>query len=170
MSPTVSEPPKYSLAEFERRWLVAAIPAELGPGRLIEDRYLDGTRLRVRRETDAGAAPGVWKLARKYGATARGVEPMTNLYLTADEYALLATLPGASVVKRRRPLWADGVRFVIDRFEGALAGRCIAELERPTSAALWAVAPPIWCGREITGDAAYGGASLARNGWPDRVG
>lgn len=159
-------PPKCSLPECERRWLVAALPDRLGPGTLIEDRYLDGTRLRLRRETPTGGAASVWKLARKYGATAPGVEPMTNLYLTADEHARLAALPGATVVKRRHPVVADDVRFVIDLFKGALAGRRVAEVELPTDAAVWAVAAPPWYGVEITGEPAFGGAALARAGWP----
>ena len=159
-------PPKYSLPECERRWLLAVLPDDLEPGTLIEDRYLSGTRLRLRRETPPGGVAGVWKLARKYGATAPGVEPMTNLYLTPDEHALLATLPAAGLVKRRYPVMVAGLRFVVDRFDGALAGRGIVELELPAPDALWAVTPPAWCGREITGGAAFSGASLARDGWP----
>lgn len=158
--------PKYSLPEYERRWLVDVPPPLIGAGRLIEDRYVDGTRLRLRREMDEDGVVRVWKLARKYGAIAPGVEPMTNLYLTEAEHALLATLPGAGVVKRRHPVLVDDVRFVIDRFEGRLAGRCIAEVELASVEALWAVTPPPWCGREITGEPAYAGATLAREGWP----
>ncbi len=159
-------PPKYSLPECERRWLVGAPPDGLDPGRLIEDLYLDGTRLRLRRETDADGHVLVWKLARKYGATARGIEPMTNLYLTQAEHALLAALPAAAIRKRRYPAPFAGLPFVIDRFEDELAGHAIAELELPNADALWAAASPPWCGREITGDPAYAGAKLAREGWP----
>lgn len=158
--------PKYSLPECERRWLLASTPDDLGPGTLIEDRYLTGTRLRLRRETPAGGVPGVWKLARKYGASAPGVEPMTNLYLTPDEHALLATLPAAMLAKRRHPVMVDGVRFVVDRFEGALTGRSIVEVELASPGAVWAIVRPDWCGREVTGEPAYGGAALARDGWP----
>lgn len=114
------------------------------------------------------AAPPVYKLARKYGARGRGVEPMTNLYLAADEFALLSALPAADVSKRRWDVWHEGVRFVVDRFDGALAGRMLAEVEATDSEALWAIRPPVWCGREITGEAAFGGAALARDGWPAR--
>ena len=122
--------------------------------------------MRLRRETPAGGGPATCKLARKYGATARGVEPITNLYLTADEHALLAMLPGADLVKRRHHVSVDGLRFAVDVFEGPLAGRIIAEVEASDPAALRAVRPPAWCGREITGEAAYAGAALARRGWP----
>ena len=160
-------PPKYSLPECERRFLIAALPPLTGAGRLIEDRYLTGSRLRLRRETEADGTIGIWKIARKYGATGPGVEPMTNLYLTAGEHALLATLPGVDVVKRRHDMWVGEERYVVDLFEGPLAGRMIAEIEVADPASLWALTPPDWCGREITGDAAYAGATLARRGWPD---
>lgn len=138
----------------------------IGVGTLLEDRYLDGTRLRLRRETDPQGAVRVWKIARKYGATALGVEPMTNLYLTPEEHALLASLPGATLVKRRHPVWEGPVRYVVDVFEEPLGGHMIAEVELVHPDALWALQPPSWCGDEITGDAAFSGAALARRGWP----
>ena len=85
---------------------------------------------------------------------------------TAHEHALLATLPGAILVKRRFDIAVADVRFVVDVFEGALEGRMIAEVERADPVALWAVTPPAWCGAEITGTVAFGGAALARDGWP----
>lgn len=94
------------------------------------------------------------------------MEPITNLYLTVEEHGLLMPLPGADLVKHRHDVWADGVRFVLDVFAGALAGHMIAEVGADEPAALWAIRPPVWCGREITGEGAYAGASLARFGWP----
>ncbi len=43
----------------------------------------------------------VFKLCRKYGDGTSGAESITNLYLSAAEHALLATLPGWSVSERR---------------------------------------------------------------------
>jgi CYTH domain-containing protein len=122
--------------------------------------------LRLRRETPLEGAPLIWKLARKYGSTAPGVEPITNLYLTAAEHAVLAALPGADLVKRRQQVWIGDVRWAVDVFGGGLTGQIIAEVEASDPAALWAVRSPAWCGREITGDPAYAGAALARMGWP----
>ena len=164
--PTEFSAPKYSQPECERRFLIAAPPLIAGAGRLLEDRYLAGTRLRLRRETGADGAVAIWKVAQKYGAVAPGVEPMTNLYLTAAEHALLATLPGDDLVKRRHDVWVGDLRYVVDIFGGALAGRMIAEVEVVDAATLWALTPPAWCGREITGEARYSGAALARSGWP----
>lgn len=134
-------------------------------GTLIEDRYLDDTRLRLRRA--AGPDGTVWKLARKYGPVGPGVEPIANLYLTEGEYVLLAGLPGATVRKRRHAIQHGATRFVVDRFDGALAGRMLAEAEARDPDALRAIVPPPWCGREVTGEVAFTGAMLARGGWPE---
>lgn len=161
-SPTVSEPPKYSLPEHERRWLVdpARLPALDGPGRLIEDRYIDGTRLRLRR------VDGEAKLGKKYAGVGLSDHPIVNVYLDASEYAALATLPAAVLVKRR---WRLG-GFVIDRFEGRLAGLWLAEAEAPTRAALLDIVTPDWCAVEVTDDPRYTGGVLARADLPPTEG
>ena len=52
-------PPKYSRPEFERRFHVIAERLPLldpATARLIEDRYIEGSRLRLRRMSGGGAA------------------------------------------------------------------------------------------------------------------
>jgi hypothetical protein len=51
---------KYALVERERRFLLAALPSgvRLTDERHITDRYLTGTRLRLRRVTRAGSGLG----------------------------------------------------------------------------------------------------------------
>lgn len=96
-------PPKYSLLEIERRWSVDSTllpPLEGMPFLEIEDRYLAGTRMRLRRVTGS-QGPSVYKLCKKYGPTAPWVEPITNLYLTEREYEVLRDLH-AKVVRKRR--------------------------------------------------------------------
>ena len=157
--------PKYSLVERERRFLVdpARMPAlDPGKARLIEDRYLPGTALRLRKVTAAGAEP-MFKLGKKYSGEGLSTRPMTNLYLDAAEYARLATLPAAPLTKRRHDA-SDG--FVIDVFEGALAGLMLAEVSANDDVALAAFAVPDWCVREVTDDPAYAGGTLAIHGLP----
>lgn len=131
--------PKYSLPERERRWLAvsALLPRIEGPGRLIEDRYLDGTHLRLR------AVDGVWKLGKKYDGVSPSSRPIVNVYLNAAEYAVQAALPAAVLLKRRYDI--EG--FAVDCFAGALEELCMAEIERPSAQALAAVTPPSWFGR-----------------------
>ena len=132
--------------------------------RLIEDRYLPGTQLRLRKVT-ASDAPPVFKLGKKYPGPGLSMRPMTNIYLDAAEYDVLATLPAATLVKRRHDV-AGG--FVIDVFEGALAGLVLAEVSAADDETLAAVEIPTWCGREVTDDAAFAGGTLAIHGLAPR--
>ena len=64
---TEARDPKYARVEFERRWLVDASarpPLDGLSFTLIEDRYIEGTRLRLRRM--ARGARTVLKLTKKY--------------------------------------------------------------------------------------------------------
>jgi|JI10StandDraft_1071094.scaffolds.fasta_scaffold96815_4 CYTH domain-containing protein len=152
--------PKYALFEHERRFLVdpARCPALDGaPVVRIEDLYIAATRLRLRRVTGAGAAP-VFKLCRKYLSDDPVSAPITNLYLTAEEFAQFDVLPGHRIAKCRYRI--DGLG--LDVFEGRHAGLIIAEIEAPTRAAVLAQTMPVWAAREVTGDPAFSGAELAR--------
>ncbi len=133
--------------------------------RLIEDRYLPGTNLRLRKVT-APETPPVFKLGKKYPGTGLSSRPMTNIYLDAAEHAILAALSGASLTKRRHDA---GGGFAIDVFEGALSGLVLAEVSADDEAALAAVAVPAWCVAEVTDDPAYAGGTLAIEGWHDRT-
>lgn len=136
---------------------------ELDPAtaRLIEDRYLPGTALRLRRVT-APDGSVVHKLGKKYPGVGLSSRPMTNIYLDAAEYGALAVLPAAVLVKRRHDV---GDEFAIDVFEGALAGLMLAEISADDDAELAAIVVPSWCTVEVTEDVAYAGGTLAIDGW-----
>lgn len=133
--------------------------------RLIEDRYLPGTGLRLRRVT-APDGSVVHKLGKKYPGAGLSSRPMTNIYLDAAEYGALAALRAAMLVKWRHEV---GGGFAIDVFEGALAGLMLAEISADDEAALAAIVAPPWCVVEVTDDAAYAGGTLAIEGWHDRA-
>jgi hypothetical protein len=62
---------KYAQIELERRWLLASLPDALHSSQdyqLIEDRYLTGTPLRLRRMTNASGQVTARKLTQKYQA------------------------------------------------------------------------------------------------------
>ena len=160
--------PKYAIVERERRFLVdpALMPAlDPAAARLIEDRYLPGTNLRLRKVTAPGVVP-VFKLGKKYPGAGLSSRPMTNIYLDAAEHAMLAALSAAPLTKRRYDV---GGGFVIDVFDGALSGLVLAEVSADDEAALAAVAVPAWCMAEVTDDPAYAGGTLAIEGWHDRA-
>lgn len=162
--------PKYAHIERERRWLVdGAVRPSLDrvPSVLIEDRYLVGTRMRLRRMTDSSTAAVSLKLTKKYEAEDPLARPIVTSYLTEDEFSLLATLPALSVAKRRFKLPNGGQSFSVDQFIGSLSGLELAEIEWTDDAGLRALHAPDWTVREVSNDARYQGASLAQFGIPE---
>ena len=152
--------PKYALVENERRFVVAPARSprlDAATAVLLDDLYIDGGRLRLR----SNAAPDgslILKLAKKYAGATPVSRPMTNLYLDADEFGVLARLPGCRVRKRRRRIPSG---FVVDVFEGPLTGLILTEIEAD-SATVEAVATPDWVAAEVTADPHYDGGSLSR--------
>jgi len=156
--------PKYSLPEIERRWLVRDdVAAELLAAHVdtapdvIEDRYVTGTRLRLRRVRHADGGETL-KLCLKYGRASALREPITNLYLTAHEYAVLAVIDGASVRKRRFRV-AGGSLDVFDEPAGTPT---YFEREFATVEAAMAYEPPAFAAEEVTGEPEHTGANIAR--------
>ena len=158
-------PPKYSLIERERRWLVLAdlLPPLPAGRRLIEDRYIIGTRLRLRRITDSDSGAVEHKLTRKYESHDATARPIVTAYLDAAEHDVVAALPACVISKRRHHV----AGFSIDVFAGALAGLVLAEQEAPDAAALAATALPSWLGADVTHAICYQGGHLAAHGLPE---
>lgn len=136
-----------------------SFPSE-GSSASIEDRYIDGTSLRLRRVTVDGET--VWKLTQKVRADPDDPTSVaiTNLYLTSDEYDVFALLPAAPLRKVRHVCPVDGTRFVVDVFRGELAGLRLTEVEVADLTAPLAL--PDWMGEEVTHDDRYSGGQLAR--------
>jgi CYTH domain-containing protein len=142
--------------EIERRWLVdpERLPAlDEATVRRIDDLYLDGGRLRLRAITHPDGR-AEFKLCKKYERDDPLAGPITNLYLSAEEHAAFAGLPGRRVRKRRYPV--DG--FSVDVFDDGLI---LAEREFESLEAAQAAAGPVWALREVTDDPAYTGWALA---------
>lgn len=161
--------PKYAHIERERRWLVrtGATPEDAATRCIrIEDRYIDGTRLRLRRMTDLASGASALKLTRKYDSADPLARPIVTAYLDAAEYGVLATLPARPIVKRRYEVRSGPHVYWLDRFDGALAGLALAEIECVDAHDLHAVTLPDWAARDVSHESRYEGGSLARNGLP----
>jgi len=157
----MAELPKYAHWVAERRFLVdpGNMPSlDEASARRIEDLYIDGGRLRLRAITYLASGEREFKLAKKYAPENPLVGPMTNLYLTAEEHAALDVLPGQRLAKRRYRVGG----FVVDVFEGPLAGVVLAECEATTSVAAMRFDTPAWCVREVTEEPEYTGWALAQ--------
>ena len=159
--------PKYSLPEIERRMRVdvTCLP-DLSdvPFDNIEDRYMDGGRLRLRKVI-ANSGEITCKIGKKYGATTPYTEPITNIYLSDAEYNGFRTLPGYDLTKRRYRFSFGGQVFSIDAHEGKNAGLVLCEWEAETVAELLAAFPPPFCTEDVTEQERYSGAYLARFGY-----
>ncbi|MBO9554029.1 hypothetical protein [Cellulomonas sp.] len=148
----------YARTERERRFLCAAPPpdADVVRRRLITDRYLDGTRLRLRtvEEVDR-SGPAVHKLTQKLPGEPWG--ELTTIYVSTSEHALLATLPAAVLTKERRSVPPLGY----DVFRGALTGLVLAEAEFTDDASAAAFEAPAGL-HEVTRDRRFSGGVLVR--------
>jgi CYTH domain-containing protein len=161
--------PKYAYAERERRWLVdpRALPKLTSAAHiLVEDRYIDGTRLRLRRLTHGATGTVALKLTKKYETADALARPIVTAYLDEGEYAALATLPARLLTKHRYHIWIDGCEFSYDRFLEPLDGLHLVEIEWPDDAGLRALQPPAWAVREVSEDPRYQGGTLVRDGIP----
>ena len=151
--------PRYSQAEIERRWLVPA-----GPGfheaptreRKIDDHYLLGTRLRLRRVTELNQ-PTIYKLGKKYEPDAGGTHQVVTTYLSEDEYKVFALLP-ARVARKRRLSVCGGS---LDIYEFPDIEIQVFEVEFTSPGEATAYAPPRGVGEEITNEPKDSGYALA---------
>ncbi|MEY9948968.1 hypothetical protein [Kitasatospora sp. GAS1066B] len=153
---------KYARVERERRFLLAAPPppAAVTATRRIADRYLDGTRLRLRMMVEPDDAAPIYKLTQKIPAEHPGPVQglITNTYLTRAEYEVLAALPAATLDKTRLGVPPLG----IDVFDGPLRGLVLAEAEFDSDEAAHAFRPPVAAVAEVTTDPRFTGGRLAR--------
>lgn len=158
---------KYARLELERRYWLAHPPGELDPTRgfrWIDDRYLDGTRMRLRRISSPSGEVLAHKLCLK---ESRPDDPpshrrITNFYLNADEYAKLEALDAHELRKRRYPYDAPGGRFAIDVFADELEGLVLAEIEFGSAILFDNFRTlPAFVDREVSDDPFFTGGNLA---------
>jgi CYTH domain-containing protein len=154
---------KYAHIETERRFLLDGVPVACEGVAIqeIRDRYVFGTRLRLR-VLEVSGEPTVWKLGQKVRIDL--ASPLrvahTTIYLDKSEVGALAALPAAELTKSRRTLVLEGHTWAVDEFRGELTGLVLAEIDlgedRPMPARL-----PFATRREVTNDDRYSGGALA---------
>lgn len=155
----VRDMPKYAVLECERRWIVtgdALNSIQMGVARVITDKYLPDTRMRLRRiQTQAGET--TFKLCKKYGKLEYGAEPIVNIYLSDTEFALLDRIPGPTIRKRRYRVAGGGMDVFLQPHDGLV----IFEMEFKDQLIAQEYQPPSFVLQEITDDERYDGSSLA---------
>ncbi|MGZ4730469.1 MAG: hypothetical protein ACXWB2_22360 [Acidimicrobiales bacterium] len=156
---------RYARVEIERRWILSEPPDPTAAVavRHLTDRYLTGTRLRLRLQVEQGG-PTQRKLTQKLPdpePRTRGRQGLlTNTYLSQDEYDVLATLPAVELRKTRYSV----APFGVDVFAGPLTGLVLAEIEHPTEDAADRSPVPSTAVVEVTHDARFTGGRLVRTG------
>ena len=158
-------PDKYAQTEIERRFLLAKLPSDVNTGSFVRitDHYLAGTRLRLRRMASPADETVALKLAQKYQGDGQPDDStmITTIYLNEAEYALLAKLGGASLVKRRYRYRVDVYLYSLDVFEGQLDGLVMLEIEGRPGLDIGKLPVPEIAIREVTGDPFFDGGSLS---------
>ncbi|WGY04947.1 hypothetical protein QI633_27180 (plasmid) [Nocardioides sp. QY071] len=150
---------KYAVVERERRYLLATLPEGVTSSREILDRYVTGTRLRLRevRENDGTV---IRKLGHKVRLTEGPAEvACTNFYLNDAEWTALLALPARLLRKKRHLIHRDGLLVAIDEHED---GTLVAEIDDRESPSDFV---PEWLDvvRDVSNDEDWTGARLARS-------
>lgn len=150
---------KYARIEWERRFLLDHLPGEAIATRVrrISDRYIEGTTLRLRQQTDSEGQM-VFKLTQKLQDKAVGARQglITSMYLTKNEFGALAKLPAKVLTKTRHSL----PPFGIDVFDGVLSGLVLAEAEFHSAPEASALALPSFIAHEVSDDPRFTGGHL----------
>lgn len=154
---------KYAHIERERRFLLSKLPSRDQVLRLlrIHDRYIRGTRLRLRLVEESDCQP-----VRKLGQKVRPVEgsPLvvehTTMYLTDVEFSALLVLPADDLTKTRHVLAAGDAMLAIDMFHGNLDGLVLLEVDLEETGTILPALPaaPL---AEVTNDERFTGGVLA---------
>ncbi|MFI0220563.1 hypothetical protein [Streptomyces lydicus] len=127
--------------------------------RVINDRYVKGTRLRLRR-ADLSNGRCELKLTQKVPNSQPGATQglITNTYLSPAEYDVIASLPAAVLSKTRFSVPPLGV----DVFDGRLQGLVLAEAEFTADDEAQSFDPPAGCVAEVTNDTRFTGGRLVQ--------
>ncbi|WP_433894228.1 hypothetical protein [Streptomyces sp. CA-111067] len=153
---------KYALVERERRFLLAVAPetSHAREVRRITDRYLTGTRMRLRRVDQPAPVQPEFKLTQKVPADRPGPVQgtITNIYLSEAEYDVFAVLPSAVLTKTRLSIPPLG----IDVFDAPLHGLVLAEAEFTTDEDMHTFEPPSDIVSEVTDDPRFTGGRLVQ--------
>jgi adenylate cyclase len=151
--------------EIERKFLVLsdAWQAAVTGSALLRQGYLSSNAkatVRVRTKDDASA------VITLKGQVKGLVRAEYEYAIPIDDARELLAMAAPHVIEKRRHLVPfGGLVWEVDVFEGRLAGLVLAEVE--LDSASQSVTLPDWVGTEVSLDARYNNASLARDGVPN---
>lgn len=151
----------------ERRFLLREIPPGLSltdEHAQITDNYITGTRLRLRRSRWVATNEWTLKLTQKHAPAPPDFSRtlITSIFLNEAEYETLSVFEGDELRKNRYPFAHENHIYSVDVFLGDLRGLILAEIEFDTDEAMEVFIMPSFAVCEVTRDARFTGASLAR--------
>ncbi len=155
---------KYAQIEYERRFLLRQLPTDLDHNDFtrIDDVYIPGTRLRLRKMTTPSGEILALKLTQKYSQPDMPATEtiITNFYLNEAEYGELAGLNGRSLTKHRHHYHHAGYRWSLDVFQAQLHGLILCDIEARSAEALAQIPMPSFAIADVTDDPRYTGGAL----------
>jgi hypothetical protein len=161
---------KYARPERERRFLFRGRPSgDVVRTVDITDRYLRGTRIRLRETVERTAEDKrrLYKLTQKIPAPGGGPGLITTFYLDTSEYSAMSVVAADVLRKTRLSIPPLGV----DIFHGPLEGLVLAEAEFDSDEDMQAFEPPDASLAEVTDDHRFTGGRLATvSGGPTPIG
>jgi adenylate cyclase len=150
--------------EIERKFIAEELPTRgVGSGIAIRQGYIaeeGDAEVRVRLTTRATS------LTVKVGRGRTRTEVEVDV-AAEDAEALWAHTDGRRIEKVRHAVDVGGAAAEVDVYGGALDGLIVVEVEFESENAADSFRPPPWFGRELTGDARWSNAALARHGRPE---
>jgi len=160
------EETKYTRVEYERRFLVpphSEWQSTTEPySKLFEDKYLRGTRLRLRILSDTDTGRRIIKLNKKSESPSPYFQTISRILLSPTEHKLFDGLEGDLLKKERHYHRHLGRVFSIDVFEGELEGLVLCETEADGLEDLMSAQFPIFATHEVTEDPFFTGGNLCR--------
>ncbi|MEM6348035.1 MAG: hypothetical protein AAF927_29365 [Bacteroidota bacterium] len=154
---------KYAQREFERRFLLEERPANLKNLDLkqIEDKYLDGTRLRLRKASKGNEVQ--YKLTKKLSLANEPANWVSTIYLSQEEYEFFRSLSGKSYRKCRYYIKKQGEASIgIDEIKTQQGTIYLAEVEFESLESMERYQFPLAFLKEVTEDGFYSGFAIAQ--------
>ena len=154
-------PNHVSSREIERKFLIKRLPVEILRSRhfQIAQGYLanepGGRHVRLRKKARTPSL--TFKVGRGSAREEREIR------LGAKQFAILwPATRGRRLRKTRYEIPWKNLTIEIDIYHGRNRGLMVAEVEFPNQSSCRKFKPPVWFGREVTGEKRYSNVRLAR--------
>jgi CYTH domain-containing protein len=155
---------KTAQSEFHRLFLIEKLPEPLGPASRhlqILDRYIDGTRIRLRQMRDPYSNERTQILQKRIEPSTGTESRSAEIHLDDHEYSLFDQFGGREIRKNRYFHEFDLVMYAFDVYLGPLKGLNLARVDFETGDAALDLAPPGFSVIEVTNEPFFAGKHLA---------